>query len=185
MKNYTKKIIFITLIFFNVVTINTYAIDKTAKKVVFVNMVADLFHAGHVSFLKKAKQYGDVLIVGLHGDELVSKYKRKPICNIEERKTVVESCKYVNRVICDTPLIITQDFINKHKIDLVVHGDDFDVEKINDFYGEVIELNKFITVPYTQGISTSEIIKRVEKYNSMQIDDNLLSAISELENITL
>jgi glycerol-3-phosphate cytidylyltransferase len=183
MKNYTKKIILIIFGFLAVISTTTYAIDKPSKKVVFVNMVADLFHAGHVSFLKQAKQHGDVLIVGLHSDELATKYKRKPICNIDERKTVVEACKYVNKVICNTPLNIDREFINKHKIDLVIHGDDFDAEKINKFYGEIIELNKFITVPYTQGVSTSEIIKRIEKYTADQIEDELLSVISELENI--
>jgi glycerol-3-phosphate cytidylyltransferase len=184
MKNYTKQIIFTILVFLAVLTINSYAIDKTAKKVVFVNMVADLFHAGHVAFLKQAKQHGDVLIVGLHSDELASKYKRKPICNIDERKTVVEACKYVNKVICNTPLNIDREFINKHKIDLVIHGDDFDAEKINHFYGDIIDLNKFVTVPYTQGISTSEIIKRIEKHLSDQVEDDLLSVIHELENIS-
>jgi glycerol-3-phosphate cytidylyltransferase-like family protein len=119
----------------------------------------------------------------LHSDELASKYKRKPICNIEERKTVVEACKYVDKVICNTPLIIDQDFIKKYKIDIVIHGDDFDEEKINYFYSDIIKLNKFITVAYTQGISTSNIIKRIQNYTSKQIDESLSTIIFELENL--
>ena len=182
MKKYFKKIT-ITCICLFIVCNLVYAVDKPVKKIVFVNMVADLFHAGHVAFLKQAKQYGSILIVGLHSDELATKYKRKPVCNIEERKAVVEACKYVDKVICNTPLVIDESFINKHKIDIVIHGDDFDKEKLNQFYGELISLSKFVAVPYTQGISTTEIIKRIARNTYDAIDKDLSAIIFELENL--
>ena len=46
---------------------------------VYVDMVADLFHLGHVEFLRKAKEHGDVLKVGIHNDETVEGSKRKPV----------------------------------------------------------------------------------------------------------
>ena len=44
---------------------------------VYVDMVADLFHYGHVNFLRQAKSHGDFLLVGVHSDETVESYKRK------------------------------------------------------------------------------------------------------------
>ena len=48
-------------------------------------MVSDLFHYGHAEFLRKAKSFGDYLIVGVISDEDTTPYKRKPILNLEER----------------------------------------------------------------------------------------------------
>ena len=46
---------------------------------VYVDMVADLFHYGHVNFLRQARKHGDYLLVGVHADETVMSYKRRPI----------------------------------------------------------------------------------------------------------
>ncbi len=48
-------------------------------------MVADLFHHGHVLFLQRARELGDYLIVGIHADDVVTSYKRRPILTMEER----------------------------------------------------------------------------------------------------
>ncbi len=52
---------------------------------VYADMVADLFHYGHVEFLKKARALGDYLLVGIHGDDVLVSYKRRPILTMEER----------------------------------------------------------------------------------------------------
>ncbi len=128
---------------------------------VYVDMVADLFHYGHLSFLEQAKQYGEVLIVGLISDEDVQSYKRLPYMTLEERCKSVAGCKFVDEVIPNPPLRVTAEFIEKHDIDVVVHGDDFSQEQLNYYYGEAIHLKKFKTVPYTPGVSTTEIIRRI------------------------
>jgi len=81
---------------------------------IYTDMCADLFHYGHVNLLKNAKQLvGDMgnLIVGIHSDKTIESYKRKPIMTMEERIAVVEACKFVDRVIPDAPLVITEDYI--------------------------------------------------------------------------
>ena len=88
-------------------------------------MVADLFHYGHVNFLKKAREHGDFLLVGVHADEAVLVYKRRPILSMEERVASVEGCRYADEVVPNAPLEIDRTFIKKHNIDLVIHGDDF------------------------------------------------------------
>jgi len=52
-------------------------------------------------------------------------------------------------------------FLNEHKIDVVAHGSDFDQEKVNKYYGAALKRGIFKTVPYTPGVSTTEIINRI------------------------
>ena len=62
-------------------------------------MVADLFHYGHVGMLRQAKEHGDYLLVGVHADEAVMSYKRRPIFSMKERVASVEGCRYVDEVV--------------------------------------------------------------------------------------
>lgn len=131
---------------------------------VYVDVVGDLFHAGHVQFFQKAKAHGDYLIVGVHGDEACTEYKRRPILSLEERCTAISACRFVDEVIPNSPIGITEEWIKKHNIDLVIHGDDFTEEKKQSQYAIPIKMGIFRTVPYTPGISTTEILSRI---NSM------------------
>ena len=130
---------------------------------VYADMVADLFHYGHVEFLKKARALGDYLLVGLHADDVLVSYKRRPILTIEERIACVAGCRYVDEVIPNAPFIIDRAFIKRHTIHLVVHGDDFLREELELYYKVPVEMGIFRTVPYTHGISTSEIIRRIKE----------------------
>ena len=130
---------------------------------VYVDMVADLFHYGHANFLRQAKQFGDHLIVGIHSDEVVKEYKRTPILTMRERVDTVSSCRYVDEVISDAPLVVDLKWLNKHRIDLVVHGDDFTEHMKQLCYKVPIDLGILRLVSYTSMISTTEIIKRIEK----------------------
>lgn len=128
---------------------------------VYVDIVGDLFHYGHVGFLQKARALGDVLVVGVCSDGLVRSYKRKPIMTLQERVAVIQGCRYVDEVIPNCVCPITREFIEHHRLDLVVHGDDYSAEEINHWYGAACQLGIFRPVPYTWGISTSELIERV------------------------
>ena len=130
---------------------------------VYADMVADLFHYGHVEFLKKARALGDYLLVGIPADDVLVSYKRNPILTMEERVACVAACRYVDEVIANAPWTIDRAFIEKYDIHLVVHGDDFPWEKLEYYYKVPIEMGIFRTVPYTHGISTSEIIRRVKE----------------------
>jgi cytidyltransferase-like protein len=130
---------------------------------VYVDMVGDLFHSGHVSFLKRASEFGDVLIVGVHSDDAVETYKRRPVLTMEERITAIAGCRYVHEVIPDAPLVIGPEFLREQRIDLVVHGDDmWHSDALQEFYAEPQRLGILRLVPYTAGISTSDIIARIE-----------------------
>lgn len=135
---------------------------------VYVDVVGDLFHAGHVEFFKKAKACGDYLIVGIHDDEEVTEYKHRPYLSMEERRIAIEACRYVDEVIVNTPIGINEKWIKEHQIDLVIHGDDFTEANKNAHYAVPIKLGMFKTVPYTKGISTTGIIERIR---SRQLDE--------------
>lgn len=136
-------------------------VDGVEKTVVYVDMVGDLFHAGHVNMLKRAKDMGDYLIVGLMSDKDVESYKRLPICTLQERTKVVEACKYVDKVIPGAPLCLTAELIEQEQIDFVLHGDDMNEETLKRFYSVPMEKGMLRVLPYTQGVSTSDIIRRI------------------------
>jgi cytidyltransferase-like protein len=129
---------------------------------VYVDMVADLFHYGHVNFLRQARSHGDFLLVGIHADETVESYKRTPILTMKERIASVEGCRYVDEVVPNAPLEITREWIEKHNIDLIMHGDDVSSETRNTWYSVPIEMGIYQSVGYTQGISTTELISRIK-----------------------
>jgi cytidyltransferase-like protein len=130
---------------------------------VYADMVADLFHHGHVEFLRQARELGDELLVGIHSDEDVGSYKRRPVMTMGERVAVVRGCRYVDEVIPNAPLRVTREWIERHTIDLVVHGDDFDHDRLMEMYAEPAEMGILRTVPYTPGISTSELRERLAR----------------------
>lgn len=130
---------------------------------IYCDGVFDLFHKGHLNHLKKIKEYfsEDIfLIVGVINDEESEKYKRKPIFPEQKRKRILENCIYVDKVIITDMLIVTEEFMEKNNIDYIFHAfsNIEDKEKQKEFYEVPIKLNKFITVPYDQSISTTKII---------------------------
>ena len=130
---------------------------------VYVDMVADLFHYGHVNFLRQARTHGDYLLVGVHADETVMSYKRRPILSMEERVASVRGCRYVDEVVSNAPLMIERAWIEQHKIDLILHGDDVSREMEERWYKIPIEMGIYQSVGYTTGISTTDIIARIRE----------------------
>ena len=164
-------------------------------KIVYVDMVADLFHAGHENFLQQAIVCGEEefsgkkikLIVGLVSDEDAAPYKRRPIMTLAERVRAVSFSKIgpFDDIIEGSPIDgIPSEFIEEHKIDLVVHGDDYTDEQVEKYYGAVREI--FRTVPYTKGVSTSEIIANVKNHiaDGTSLDEELIGKINFTDSFT-
>ena len=131
---------------------------------VYADMAADLFHYGHVEFLKKARALGDYLLVGVHSDDILESYKRRPVLTMEERVASVAGCRHVDEVLPNAPLLIDAAWIEEHSIHLVVHGDNFTKDQLERFYRIPIEMGMFRTITYTPGISTSDLIRRIKEY---------------------
>lgn len=132
------------------------------KKVVFTNGCFDLIHSGHVDYLAKAKQLGDVLIVGLNTDDSVRRIKgdKRPILKQDERAFIVSNLKPVDYVTFfdeDTPAEIISDLIP----DILVKGADWSIDKIVG--REVVEANggEVKTIEFVNDQSTSKIIQTI------------------------
>ena len=131
---------------------------------VYVDVVCDLFHAGHVEFFRQARELGDRLVVGLISDLDVASYKRAPIMTYAERAAVVQSCRHVDKVLeAPAPLYCTCDFLDRIGASFACHGNDFAPEEISRWYADLIPSGRVKIVSYTKSISTSAIIDRITK----------------------
>jgi len=136
---------------------------------VYLNGVWDLFHRGHKNFMKKAldkgKEYSDgkevQLVIGVVDDELLAGYKRVSIMTVDERVQSVKAYAKDYEVIRNVPLKITQEFINRHDVNLIVHGDDFNNKKATTYFGDALSKGIYAQVSYTEGISTTQLIDEV------------------------
>lgn len=130
----------------------------------YTKLVGDLFHLGHVRFLKAAKEFGHHLTVCVVPDERVMKIKRRPILNTQERIEVIAACRYVDAVIQNGPKEITLKFMKENGFDLYVFGAKDEAEykqKLADC--KELPLSMIRQLPYTEGISTTEILKRIDE----------------------
>ena len=110
---------------------------------------------------REARRHGDWLIVGVLSDDTATSYKRRPIMTLAERVAVIESCRYVDEVIEDAPMRVTEEFLGAHEIATVVHGDDLSPEGAEYVYGPAAAAGKLHYVPRAGGISTTQLIQRV------------------------
>lgn len=131
---------------------------------IYADIVGDLFHIGHINLFKQAREFGDYLIVGVHSDTTVESYKQRPIIRQSERYEIIRNCKLVDEIIEDAPRVITKEYIDKHKIDMVVHGDD-PSPAFAAQHKVPLELDIMKYVKYTEGISSTEIIKKIKESN--------------------
>jgi len=119
---------------------------KSTKRIM-VDMSATIIHHGHIRLLKKASKHGKV-IVGLTSDEEIKTKKGYiPELEFDHRKEVLEAMIYVDEVV-ETPWLLTDETLEKHSIDLLVHGDD---------NSNHIKKESLLVFPRTEGISSTEI----------------------------
>lgn len=122
----------------------------------------DLLHYGHINLLKRAKQKGDYLIVGLSTDEFNSKEKcKKTYFSYNERKKILESIRYVDLVIPESRWDQKVNDVENFHVDTFVIGDDWN--------GKFDYLKEFCNVEYlprTPEISTTKIKKDLLQINS-------------------
>ena len=136
-------------------------------KILYTGGTFDLFHAGHVNFLKQCKKIADQIVVAVNTDEFVERYKGSlPIIPLTERKLMLSSCRYVDTVIDNTDGEDSKPTILSIKPDIIAIGDDWakkDYYKQMNFTQDWLDENNILLVymPYKQGISTTEIKKKI------------------------
>lgn len=132
------------------------------KMVVFTNGCFDILHVGHVRYLKKAAELGDILIVGINSDESVRRLKgeKRPIICQEDRIEMLSSMSFINHIIMfneDTPY----ELIKYIQPNILVKGSDYDIE---DVVGkDIVESNggKVTLIPLVEGVSTTNIVEKI------------------------
>lgn len=134
-------------------------------KVIYVAGAFDLFHVGHLDFLEKVHQHGNYVIVGLHTDPIVNRYKGSnyPIMNLHERVLSVLACKYVSEVVIGAPYTVTRDLMEHFKVNLVIHGMTkvmFD-EDGRDPFEYPKKVGKFLLVDSCNDMTTEKIVERI------------------------
>jgi rfaE bifunctional protein nucleotidyltransferase chain/domain len=137
-------------------------LKKEKKIVVFTNGCFDILHAGHVDYIEKAKEKGDVLIVAVNSDASMKRIKGelRPVVPQNERAFIISNLKPVDYVVIfeeDTPYEIIKQLVP----DILVKGEDWSIENIVG--RDVVESNggKVVTIKFVNNQSTTNIIKTV------------------------
>lgn len=121
----------------------------------------DLITPGHIEHLKEAKTMGDYLIVGVSTDEFNAIKHKQSYLTYEERKFIIESIKYVDKVIPEYDWNQKPDDIKKYNVDTIVMGSDWEGDP------KFEELKQYCNVTYTKrpGIwSSTQFRKHIDEY---------------------
>lgn len=134
-------------------------LKKDGKKIVFTNGCFDILHRGHITYLKEAKSFGDILVVGLNSDNSVHKLKgdNRPINNQDDRLFMLKNLSCVDFVILfdeDTPY----NLINEIRPDILVKGGDY---KDKEVVGSDI-IKDVRIVDFVANKSTTNIINKIK-----------------------
>ena len=137
---------------------------------VYASGVWDLLHKGHMRHFDQISELGNRLLIGVHDDDDVKKYKRTPTLTMEERATTASYCKGVSGVIRSAPLVLTKEFINEHNIHKVVASVEYDSPD-DEYYRVPREMGILYIINRIPGVSTTEIMERVKKNSSEKLTD--------------
>lgn len=137
------------------------------KKTVFTNGCFDLLHQGHIDYLSKAKDLGDVLIVGINSDASVQRLKgvNRPIQDEVSRMKIIAALLFVDAVVMfgeDTPL----NLIKLIQPNVLVKGADYQPKNIIGYDVVTAKGGTVETLAFLEGFSTSAIEKRIRETNT-------------------
>lgn len=133
------------------------------QKIVFTNGCFDLLHLGHIDYLSKASEHGDVLIIGLNTDKSVANLKGKgrPITDEKSRATILASLFFVDAIILfeeETPINLIE-FVQP---DVLIKGSDYQVEDIVGYELVKTKGGEIITIDFLPGYSTTSIENKIK-----------------------
>ena len=134
------------------------------KKIVFTNGCFDILHLGHIEYLSKAADLGDVLVVGMNSDHSTHALKgnNRPINDEHSRSMVLASLQFVTAVVIfdeATPY----ELIRVIQPDILVKGKDYKVEEIAGYDVVLAKGGKVVTIELTPGYSTTAIEEKILK----------------------
>ena len=157
------------IITFARLTSESERLRSKGKRVVATNGCFDILHVGHVRYLAAAKARGDVLIVGLNGDESVRQLKGsgRPVNREQDRAEVLAAVESVDYVVI-FPEVRAAKFIAAARPAVYVKGGDYTAETLDAAEREVLEKtgSKIEIIPFEPGYSTSELLERIKACGS-------------------
>lgn len=112
----------------------------------------DILHYGHINLLRRARALGDYLVVVLSTDEFNALKNKKSYYTYEQRKMILEACRYVDLVVPENTWEQKIDDVKKYDIDVFVMGNDW--EGKFDFLKDYCEV---VYLPRTEGISSTQV----------------------------
>ena len=112
----------------------------------------DILHYGHINLLRRARALGDYLIVVLSTDEFNALKNKKSYYTYEQRKMILEACRYVDLVVPENTWEQKIEDVKKYDIDVFVMGNDW--EGKFDFLKDYCEV---VYLPRTEGISSTQV----------------------------
>ncbi|MCC2250619.1 MAG: glycerol-3-phosphate cytidylyltransferase [Bacillota bacterium] len=118
----------------------------------------DILHTGHINLLRRAKKYGDYLIVAISTDTFNTQKGKQAYYTFEQRKMILEAIQYVDEVIPEHTWNQKKKDITKYSIDVFIMGDDWKGK-----FDDLQSLCEVIYLPRTIGISTTKIKKDLTK----------------------
>lgn len=137
---------------------------RRKNKIAFTNGCFDILHFGHVSYLKKAKGQGRILVLGLNSDISIKKIKgpKRPIVDQKYRAGLLAALECVDFIVIfneDTP----EKLIKAVNPDILIKGEDWRGKEVAG--AEFVKANggKLELIKYISGLSTTEIIKKIKK----------------------
>ena len=136
-------------------------IYQSMKKIITYGTY-DLLHYGHINLLRRAKQLGDYLIVGLSTNEFNAIKNKTCYFPYEERKKLLEAIRYVDLVIPEVNWEQKRDDIKKHDVDIFVMGDDWKGK-----FDDLRDLCEVIYLSRTPEISTSKMKNDLSGNNNL------------------
>lgn len=134
-------------------------VDRPAR--IYIDLIGDLFHAGHLRHLIKAKSLGGTLVVGVFDDASAEKLSHVPVISLEERVAVISALRCVDEVIPGAPISPDLEFLDKYDIDSICLTDDYDDPDRQKALAALLDDGSGIVLPYTEDITTAEIAARI------------------------
>jgi rfaE bifunctional protein nucleotidyltransferase chain/domain len=137
---------------------------KEGKKVVFTNGVFDLLHIGHLSYMAKAAELGDKLVIGLNSDSSVKRIKGedRPVNDQNSRAALLAALFFVDAIVVfeeDTPLNLIMALMP----DILVKGADYSIENIVGGKEVIANGGEVKTIDFVEGYSSTSIIQKIRK----------------------
>jgi D-beta-D-heptose 7-phosphate kinase/D-beta-D-heptose 1-phosphate adenosyltransferase len=132
------------------------------RRLVFTNGVFDLLHVGHVRYLAQARELGDALLVAINSDRSVRELKGpdRPIFDQNERAEILAALRCVDYVTVFDD-ISPRSLIAELLPDVLVKGGDYQLDQIHGREEVEAAGGNVISLPFVEGSSTSDIIKKM------------------------